>query len=126
KTERQTKYNEKKKEISAEIDNLNNTILDGLSNRASQIKTTLHLVSAYTRTHIKPLFDNIKTDCKTHLLSIVDVEKLLPVATTSDTDKLPVLTEFNPILTLTENIKKVKELVNQVPELSKTIDYFVQ
>lgn len=126
KNERQNKYNEKKKEISAEINNLTNAILDGLSNRASQIKTTLHLVSAYTRTHIKPLFDHIKTDYKTHLLSTKDVAKLLPVATASDTDKLPVLTEFNPTLTLTENIKKVKELVNQVPELSKTIDYFVQ
>lgn len=126
KTERQTKYNEKKKEIIAEIDNLNKVILDGLSNRASQIKTTLHLVSAYTRTHIRPLFDKIKIDYKIYLLSSVDVNKLLPVATASETDKLSVLTEFNPTLTLTENIKKVKELVNQVPELSKTIDHFVR
>ncbi|MFT6982466.1 MAG: wobble nucleotide-excising tRNase [Crocinitomicaceae bacterium] len=126
KTERQNKYSEKNKEISSVIDNLNNAILDGLSNKASQIKTTLHLVSAYTRAHIKPVFDEIKTGYKTHLLSNTDVVKLLPIATASDTDKLPVLTEYIPTLSLTENIKKVKELVKQVPKLSKTIDYFVQ
>lgn len=126
KTERQIKYNEKKKEVSTVIDNLNHAILDGLSNRASQIKTALHLISAYTRTHIKPIFDEIKMDFKTHLLATADVAKLLLLATASDTDKLPVLTEYNPTLALTENIKKVKELVSQVPKLSKTIDYFVQ
>lgn len=126
KTERLNRYSEKKKEVRGVIDNLNNAILDGLSNKASQIKTTLRLVSAYTRTHIKPVFDEIKTDYKSHLLSTTDVAKLLPVATASDTDKLPILTEYNPTLSLTENIKEVKELVKQVPELSKTIDYFVQ
>ena len=126
KTTKKYRYSEKKKEVSGVIDNLNNAILDGLSAKASQIKTSLRLVSAYTRTHIKLVFDAIKTDYKPHLLSNTDVAKLLPIATASDTDKLPILAEYNPTLLLTENINKVKELVIKVPELSKTIDYFIQ
>ena len=48
----------------------------------------------------------------------------MPIATVSVDDKLTILFHFNPTLTLTENIKKVKGLVKKVPELSKTIDYF--
>ena len=126
KTEKQKLYIEKDKEIKKVIETLNNSILDGLSSKASQIKTSLRLVSAYTRTHIKPVFDEIKSDYETHLLSTSEVAKLLPVATASDSDKLPILIEYRPVLSLTENIKKVKELVKQVPELSKTIEYFIQ
>lgn len=123
---KQTKIDEIKKALNREVSNLNNEILDGLSNKASQIKNTLRLVYAYTRTQIKPTFDLIKSNHKPHLLSTADVTKLLPIATASDNDKLPILTPFKPTLSLTANIEKVKELVKEVPALSKTIDYFVQ
>jgi wobble nucleotide-excising tRNase len=123
---KQTKIDVIKKALNNEVSNLNNKILDGLSNKSSQIKNTLRLVYAYTRTQIKPTFDLIKSNHKPHLLSTADVTKLLPIATASDNDKLPILTLFKPTLSLTANIEKVKELVKEVPALSKTIDYFVQ
>lgn len=123
---KQTKIDVIKKALNKEVSNLNNKILDGLSNKSSQIKNTLRLVYAYTRTQIKPTFDLIKSNHKPHLLSTTDVTKLLPIATASDNDKLPILTLFKPTLSLTANIEKVKELVKEVPALSKTIDYFVQ
>jgi wobble nucleotide-excising tRNase len=123
---KQTKIDVIKKALNKEVSNLNNKILDGLSNKSSQIKNTLRLVYAYTRTQIKPTFDLIKSNHKPHLLSTADVTKLLPIATASDNDKLPILTLFKPTLSLTANIEKVKELVKEVPALSKTIDYFVQ
>ncbi|WP_372640578.1 hypothetical protein [Ancylomarina sp.] len=84
------------------------------------------MVYAYTRTQIKPTFDSIKTDHKKYLLSPTKVARFLPIATGSDSDKLPVLSKLNPTLLLTENIVKVKELVKVVPELSKTIEYFIE
>lgn len=123
---KQTKIDLIKKALNKEVSNLNNKILDGLSNKSGQIKNTLRLVYAYTRTQIKPTFDLIKSNHKPHLLSTTDVTKLLPIATASDNDKLPILTLFKPTLSLTANIEKVKELVKEVPALSKTIDYFVQ
>tara|TARA_B110000967_G_scaffold202345_2_gene241019 strand:- start:294 stop:1328 length:1035 start_codon:yes stop_codon:yes gene_type:complete len=123
---KQTKIDGINKALNKEVSNLNNKILDGLSNKASQIKTTLRLVYAYTRTQIKPTFDLIKSNHKPHLLSTADVTKLLPIATASDNDKLLILVPFKPTLSLTVNIEKVKDLVKEVPALSKTIDYFVQ
>lgn len=126
KTEKQNRYNKKKNEVNGVITKLNNDILNGLTNKASQIKTILQLVSAYTRTHIKSTFDAIKSNHKPHLLSTSDVNKLLSIATASNTDKLPILSSFSPTLSLTDNIEKVKALVKEVPELSKTIEYFIQ
>lgn len=126
KKEKQNRYSEKEKEVNDVITRLENAVSDGLTNKASQIKTTLQLVSTYTKTQLKPTFDLIKPDYKSYLIPITEVVKLLPTATASDTDKLPILSEFNPTLSLTTNIEKVKELVNDIPGLSKTIDYFIQ
>jgi wobble nucleotide-excising tRNase len=126
KKEKQIKVDGIKKALIEEVDYLEKKVLDGLTYKASQIKNTLRLVYAYTRTQIRPTFDSIKSDHKKHLLSTTDVAKLLPIATASDTDKLPVLSDFNPTLTLTDNIEKVKELVKEVPALSKTLEYFIK
>jgi wobble nucleotide-excising tRNase len=126
KKEKQNRYTEKEKEVNDVITRLKNVVSDGLTNKASQIKTTLQLVSTYTKTQLKPTFDLIKPDYKTYLIPFTEVVKLLPTATASDTDKLPILSEFEPTLSLTTNIEKVKKLVNDIPELSKTIDYFIQ
>jgi wobble nucleotide-excising tRNase len=124
KKEKQSKIDQIKKALNNEITSLNNQILYGLSDKASQIKNKLLLVYTYTRTQIKPTFDLIKFDHQKYLLSKDNVSKLLPTATKSDDDKLPILSTFKPTFTLTENIGKVKELVKTVPELSKTIEYF--
>ena len=125
-TKKQKRYSEKSKEVNSVIKKLNKDILDGLTNNAKQITTSLRLVSTFTRTQLKPIFDAVKSSHKPHLLTTADVTKLLPIATASDNDKLPILTPFKPTLLLTANIEKVKELVKEIPALSKTIDYFVQ
>ena len=126
KKEKQTKIERIKILLNKKVHSLDNQILDGLSEEASQIKKTLRLVDIYTRTQIKPTFDVIKSDHKKHLCTKKEVTNLLPIATASDTDKLPELNTFNPAILLTVNIEKVKVLVNEIPELSKTIEFFIE
>jgi len=47
-----------------EHSDINNQILRGLTDRASFIKETMQIVQAFTRTHIKPIFDEVKNDHK--------------------------------------------------------------
>jgi len=121
---KQIKIKSIQRKLNEEIARIDNVILTGLTNKASEIKQTLRLVSAYTRTHLKPLFDSLKYDYTKYLLSKKEVEKLLPIATSSDSDKLPILSEFNPSLKLDDEIEKTKELLKKIPELSQTIQYF--
>lgn len=105
---------------------LENEIENGLTNKALNIKTQLRLVELFTKTHLRPIFKQVRQN---HILHKVDSEseqRLLENATASEDDKLPKLVEYTPSISLSGLIDEVKELVKQVPEFSKTINYFIE
>ncbi len=104
---------------------LDNEIENGLTNKASEIKTKLSLVEAFTKTHLKPILNEVRQDHSSYKIDEDKKEKkLLKEATVSEDDKLPKLDKYSPTVTLTSLIEEVKVLVKEVPELSETIDYF--
>ncbi|MGB4653980.1 MAG: AAA family ATPase [Bacteroidales bacterium] len=105
--------------------NIDNEILSGLTQRASQIKETLQIVQAYTRAHIKPLFDEIKSDYKKHIKNDFEVTPLLKKATASENDKLPEKDDVLYELHLSELLSSTKELLKEIPEFSSTIQYLM-
>lgn len=107
-------------------DTIDNEILAGLTQRASQIKETLQIVQAYTRTHIKPLFDEIKVDYKNYIKSESEVSLLLKKATASENDKLLDKNDIEYRLLLSKLIDSSKVLLKEVPEFSSTIQYLME
>lgn len=114
------------KSLGNESQRISNEVQSGLTATASQIKSTLQLVSAYTKSHVKPIFELIKTEHVKFQLSEEKVTELLPIATASENQKLPEISKLNLPSSLEESFATVKELVKQVPEFSKTIEYFVE
>lgn len=104
---------------------IDNEILSGLTQRASQIKETLQIVQAYTRSHIKPLFDEIKADYKKYIKNDSEVTPLLKKATASENDKLPEKDDVLYELQLSELLRSSKELLKEIPEFSSTIQYLM-
>lgn len=102
---------------------IDNEILTGLTQRASQIKETLQIFQTYTRTHIKPFFDTIKSDYKKHIKNDSEVSQLLKKATVSENDKLPEKDDLIYELHLSELLSSTKNLLMEIPEFSNTIQY---
>lgn len=114
------------KNLNKEYLNIENSILGGLTNTASKIKETLQIVQAYTRTHLKPTFDKVKNDHNSFILAQSEVNELLKIATNSEENKLPILDEFNVELLLENKFEEVKNLLDTLPEFSKTIKHFIE
>lgn len=108
-----------------EYTNIENQILTGLSNRASSIKETLQIVQTFTRTHIKPIFDEIKDDYVSFIKPDQEVPNILKQATASENDKLPKKDDYSAELVLTNLIIEAKQLLQEVPEFSATVQYFI-
>lgn len=104
---------------------IDNEILTGLTQRASQIKETLQIVQAYTRTHIKPLYDEIKTDFQNYLKSNSEVSVLLKKATASENDKLPDKEDVSYDLQFSLLFNSSKSLLKEIPAFSSTIQYLM-
>lgn len=104
---------------------LSNQILAGLTNRASLIKDTLQIVQAFTRTHIRPIFDKVKNDYKAYIKTDKEIASLIKQATASDSDKLPKKEDFSTTVNMSHLITEAKGLLKQIPEFSNTIQYFV-
>lgn len=114
------------KNLNKEYLDIENSILSGLTNTASKIKETLQIVQAYTRTHLKPTFDKVKKDHNSFILAQSEVNELLKIATNSEENKLPILAEFNVELLLENKFEEVKNLLDTLPEFSKTIKHFIE
>lgn len=114
------------KRLGSELDSINNLIQSGLTDTASNIKSTLQLVSTFTKTHIRPIFDSLKSNYSENILKETEIKKLIPTATAAESQKLPVLGEVEIPPKIDEYFEKVKTLLKQVPEFSKTIDYFIK
>jgi wobble nucleotide-excising tRNase len=113
------------KNLNSEYKRNENLILDGLSNRAASIKENLQIVQAFTRSHIKPIFDSLKSNYKSALVSESKVQDLLKSATASEEDKLPALSNHSVNILISEKILEAKSLLSVIPEFSNTIRYFV-
>ena len=125
KTENLDKLRNINKKLNTEYTGIENSILNGLTQQASLIKETLQIVQAYTRSHIKPIFDSIKGNYKTFIFPDNQAIELLKKATTSDNDKLPKKDEYKANLQLPTKIEEAKTLLSIVPEFSNTVQYFV-
>lgn len=123
KTERLTIITRNLKEISS---SLIKKIESELSNKASNIKANLGIVQAFTKTHLKPIFNQIKNDHIKYKLSESDVKDFLIIAKSSESDKKPIQELIVKNLTLTKGIIDSKELLLEVPAFSKTISYLVE
>ncbi len=110
--------NTRYKRLETEIEN-------ELTNKASNIKTQLGLVETFTKTHLRPIFNQVRQNHIIHKVDSVSEQRLLKNATASEDDKLPKLEEYTPSISLSGLIDEVKELVKQVPEFSKIINYFI-
>ncbi len=108
-----------------EYTNLEYQILTGLSNRASSIKETLQIVQTFTRTHIKPIFEDIKDNYGSFIKPKQEVSNLLKQATASESDKLLKKDDYSAKLVLTDLITKAQQLLQEVPEFSTTVQYFI-
>lgn len=111
--------------LNREYLSLDNSILTGLTQRASQIKETLQIVQAFTRTHLKPIFDSIKNNHTDYLLPDLQVPEILKKATATEDDKLQKKDDFIIDYGLTGAIEQTKNLLKIVPQFSNTIQYFV-
>jgi len=111
--------------LNMEYTNIEKQILTGLSNRASSIKETLQIVQAFTRTHIKPIFDEIKDDYVSFIKPDQEVPNILKQATASENDKLPKKDDYSAELVLTNLITEAEQLLQEVPEFSATVQYFI-
>jgi wobble nucleotide-excising tRNase len=113
------------RKLSKEYIAIENAIQTGLTQRASLIKETLQIVQAYTKTHLKPVFDSIKNNYLTHIQTDEKVSELLKNATASESDKLIKKDKFEVNIQLKNKLEETNILLNIVPEFSNTIQYFI-
>jgi wobble nucleotide-excising tRNase len=125
KDEKFNKLNDINKKLNKEYLALENSIQAGLTQRASLIKETLQIVQAYTRTHLKSVFDSIKNNYSAHIQNDEKVSELLKKATASETDKLPKKDNYTANIQLKNKIVETNKLLSIVPEFSNTIQYFI-
>lgn len=104
-------------------ENLEKKIEDGLTNTAKDITNKLGLVEQFTKTHLRPIFIDIKNDFISCKLEKTVREKLMAEAKISDDDKLANLDKFSATISSSELIEEAKELLTEVPEMAQTIDY---
>ncbi|WP_417888039.1 AAA family ATPase [Zunongwangia sp.] len=102
------------------------SILDGLTTAASKIKDSLQIVQAFTRTHLKPIFEKVKSDHESYLLSETEFQKTLKTATISEENKLPNIDNFELNYDLKEMLEEAKTQLKKVPEFSSTIKHFIE
>ena len=100
-------------------------IQDGLTQTASLIKANLQIVQAYTRTHVKPVFDEIKSNHAHFIKTNTETIELLKKATASENEKLAIIPPLKFDLHLPNIFEESKKLLNVVPEFSNTIQYFI-
>ncbi|MFL1013263.1 AAA family ATPase [Flavisericum labens] len=101
-------------------------ILSGLTNRASSIKETLQIVQAFTRTHLKPIFDEVKDNHRSYIKTDKELPVLLKLATASENDKLPKKEDYSTKLPIADLIKGAEKLLKEIPEFSSTVQYFIE
>ena len=102
------------------------SILDGLTETASKIKDSLQIVQAFTRTHLKPIFEKVKSDHESYLLSKTEFQKTLKTATLSEENKLPNIDNIELNYDLKEVLEESKTQLKMVPEFSSTIKHFIE
>ena len=81
------------------------------------------MVEQFTKTHLRPIFIDIKNDFISCKLEKTVREKLMAEAKISDDDKLANLDKFSATISSSELIEEAKELLTEVPEMAQTIDY---
>lgn len=112
--------------LKKEVSIIEKSILEGLTDTASKIKDSLQIVKAFNRTHLKPIFEKVKSDHQPYLLNKPEFQQLLKTATTSDENKLPPIDSFEFNYDLREVLEDSKTLLNKVPEFSSTIKHFIE
>lgn len=125
KQEKLDKINKLFSNLKKEGNSTDKFIQDGLTQLASTIKDSLQIVQAYTRTHVKPTLDEIKSNHKPYIKSSKDAAELLKKATVTENDKLATLQELKLDLKFPEIIEEAILLLNVVPQFSNTIQYFI-
>ncbi len=105
---------------------LTNEIESGLTNTASTIKIKLELVDTFTKIHLRPIFEAVRQNVDVYMVDSTKEQELLKQAKASEDDKLPEIQEINLSINLSQLIDEVKELVKKVPEISRTIDFFLE
>ena len=105
---------------------LNREIENGLTDTARDITNKLRLVESFTKTHLRPIFSEIRDNHTEYILDSNEEINLNRAATASEDDKLSKLAEYNPDLTLRTLVEEVKGLVKVIPEFPKTIQYFIK
>lgn len=83
-------------------------------------------MQAYTKTHLKPVYDSIKNNYSTHILKDDNVSEFLKKATASESDKLPKKDNFEVNFLLKNKLVEANKLLSIVPEFSNTIQYFIE
>lgn len=123
--EKLERINKIKSSLQNEISTNERLIQDGLTQTASFIKENLQIVQAYTRAHVKPLFDEIKSSNVNFIKSNIESIELIRKATSSENDKLADINELEFSLFLPTILEETTKLLNVVPEFSTIIQYFV-
>lgn len=122
KVERLTSINEKLKSISI---SLRNNIESNLTSKASFITAKLGIVESFTKTQLRPIFNQIKNNYLTYKLSSSNISENLINAKLSESDKKENLTPIKLTLNFSELYSNTTKLLSETPAFSKTIDYLI-